>query len=288
MRLDAFVGRRGARAPAPATSRTANPLDLAAWTPAWCRPRSGGPAAVPAVCRHPVVDDPAAEVVVVDPGGNGLVVPVGNQQRQGEAVQQPLRGAFPVGLLLADRDQLTGERQRLLGQPQLAAEPLPALPGLRAGMLFLRAWRLRSSALTSAASSSSLRLRDGHLGQLVLARRRWTPGAAPRAAAICPPPDREVLGSRHRVQADLRERARRNVSRAGERASPGVSSSSVSQPLDLAPADRRHVRPVRCAGSVSPIPEARQADPRARRAWTVSRVRSVQRSDSNPSTSRSL
>ena len=61
-------------------------------------------------------------MVGIDPVRDGGVMLVGDQDRQREAVQQPLRGALPVGLVVPDRDQLPGERQPVLGQAQLAAQ----------------------------------------------------------------------------------------------------------------------------------------------------------------------
>ena len=72
--------------------------------------RRGGPRRL----GHAVVDHPVLQVVGVDPVGHGGIVPVGHQHRKREAVQQPLCGAFPVGLTVPHRDQLASERQRVV------------------------------------------------------------------------------------------------------------------------------------------------------------------------------
>jgi hypothetical protein len=43
-------------------------------------------------------------------------MPIRNQQRQAEAVEQPLDGAFPVALVLADLQQFTGKRHLFFGK----------------------------------------------------------------------------------------------------------------------------------------------------------------------------
>ena len=63
---------------------------------------------------HAVIHHPVPEVVGVDPVGHGGIVLVGHEHREREAVQQPLRGALPIGLAVPYRDQLAGERQRVL------------------------------------------------------------------------------------------------------------------------------------------------------------------------------
>ena len=82
--------------------------------------------------------------------------------------------------------------------------------------------------------------------------------AAPRAAAICPPPYREVLGSHHRVQADLRERLG-ETHRAGSALRPALlqvgkalldlreAITAMSGPFDVqAPlANPEAVKPIR-------------------------------------------
>jgi hypothetical protein len=60
---------------------------------------------------HVEVHQPRAQVLAVDPVGDGPVVRVGHQQRQAEAAQQPLGGALPLALVLAHLDQLARERQ---------------------------------------------------------------------------------------------------------------------------------------------------------------------------------
>jgi len=71
---------------------------------------------------HVEVHEPAAQRVRIHPFGHGLVVRVRHQQRETEAVQQPLGGTLPVAMLLADLQQLAGERHRALRQPQCLAQ----------------------------------------------------------------------------------------------------------------------------------------------------------------------
>ena len=68
--------------------------------------------------RDPVVDDAHLQVIAVDPVGHRTVVLVGNQDRQGEGVQQPLRRALPVGLL---RRAPRSARRRTAACPPRAA-----------------------------------------------------------------------------------------------------------------------------------------------------------------------
>ena len=63
-------------------------------------------------------------MMAVDPVGDGRVVPVRDQDGQGEAAQQPLGGPLPVRFLVADLDQLAGEREVVLADPQLGAQAL--------------------------------------------------------------------------------------------------------------------------------------------------------------------
>ncbi len=51
-------------------------------------------------------------------------MPVGHQQRQGEAVQQPLGGAFPVALVLSHLDQLACKGQVVRIEPERTAHAL--------------------------------------------------------------------------------------------------------------------------------------------------------------------
>jgi hypothetical protein len=82
-----------------------------------------GPVRYPA--RHPVVHQPAAEVVLVDPVGHGRVVLVGHQHADPEAVQQPFRSALPLRFLRSHGDQLTGERQLFGIDAQFGAQGGP-------------------------------------------------------------------------------------------------------------------------------------------------------------------
>jgi hypothetical protein len=50
-------------------------------------------------------------------------VPVGHEQREPEPAQHALGGAFPVGVLGPDPDQLAGEGQVRLGEPGRRQEP---------------------------------------------------------------------------------------------------------------------------------------------------------------------
>ena len=93
--------------------------------------RVGGPA-LGRACRRqagrdPEVDDPGAEVIGIDPRCDGRVVPVRDEQRQGEVVQHPLRRPLPLGCVRSDLDELPGEREVALRQRQLGAEPLAQL-----------------------------------------------------------------------------------------------------------------------------------------------------------------
>ena len=67
------------------------------------------------------------------------------------------------------------------------------------GMLVLRSRRLRSSALTSAASSRSALARTPALGQLVLVIGEILPGGVPGGRDLAAP-DGELLGGFHRAQ----------------------------------------------------------------------------------------
>ena len=58
----------------------------------------------------------------VDPVGHRPVMVLRNEDGQRERAQQPLRCPLPVRLLLADRDQLTGERKGVLVEVQFPAE----------------------------------------------------------------------------------------------------------------------------------------------------------------------
>ena len=71
---------------------------------------------------HPEVDQPAAQMRTVDPLGHRGVVAIRNQQRQAETVEQPFDSSFPVALVLAHLQQLTGKRHLRFGQIQRLAE----------------------------------------------------------------------------------------------------------------------------------------------------------------------
>jgi hypothetical protein len=71
---------------------------------------------------HPEIHQPAAQAGPVDPFGDLAVMFIGHQQRQGEIVQQPLDGAFPVALVFEHADQLAGKGQAVFGQVQGLAE----------------------------------------------------------------------------------------------------------------------------------------------------------------------
>ena len=73
--------------------------------------------------RHPVVDDPSSEVAFVDPRDDRFVVPVGNQQREGKAVQHPLGGALPFGGFRPDLDQLAREGELVGIDVEVGAQP---------------------------------------------------------------------------------------------------------------------------------------------------------------------
>ena len=63
--------------------------------------------------------------MAVDPVGHRGVVLIRNEHGKREPVQQPFGRALPVRLSRAHRDKLPGERQCVLGQPQLTAHPGP-------------------------------------------------------------------------------------------------------------------------------------------------------------------
>jgi hypothetical protein len=73
---------------------------------------------------HMEVHQPRAQVLTVHPVGDGLVVRVRHQQREAEAAQQPLGGAFPLPLVLAHLDQLAGEGQFVLADRQRRTQPV--------------------------------------------------------------------------------------------------------------------------------------------------------------------
>src|SRR5690606_12469003 len=60
------------------------------------------------------VHQACAEMLAVHPFRDVLVLRVGHQQRKAESVQQPLGGAFPVALLVAQLEELARERQVFL------------------------------------------------------------------------------------------------------------------------------------------------------------------------------
>src|SRR5690606_15476687 len=74
--------------------------------------------------EHTVVDEPATQMRAIHPCRDGGVVLVRHEQRQTELVQQALDRAFPVALVVAHLEQLARERQRVVGEPELGAEPL--------------------------------------------------------------------------------------------------------------------------------------------------------------------
>ena len=67
---------------------------------------------------HMEVHQPGAQMLAVHPVRNGLVVRVRNQQREAEATQQPLGGAFPIALVVTHLDELARERQFVLTDSQ--------------------------------------------------------------------------------------------------------------------------------------------------------------------------
>src|SRR5690606_12058040 len=74
--------------------------------------------------EHAIVDEPAAQMRAVHPRRNGGVVLVRHEQRQTEIVQQALDRALPVALAVAHLEQLAGERQRIVREPERLTEPL--------------------------------------------------------------------------------------------------------------------------------------------------------------------
>src|SRR5574343_270609 len=64
------------------------------------------------------VHQAATQMGAIHPFGHGLVMRIRHQQRQSEAAQQALGGAFPIALIVAHLDQLTGERHVIHIQPQ--------------------------------------------------------------------------------------------------------------------------------------------------------------------------
>ncbi len=124
---------------------------------------------------------------------------VGNEHGQREPVQHPLRGALPVGLAVPHRDQLADERQRVLPDSQLAAQPgaQVELAPRDVVLALFQAAQLRADL-------------GGLLGQGV----RPDPGLGQCVLVICEillggvtgrrymtAPGGELLGGLHRVQA---------------------------------------------------------------------------------------
>src|SRR2546423_950190 len=66
-------------------------------------------------------------MVLIDPTADGVIRIVRHQQRQTEAVQDPLCRALPLPMRLGDLDQLACERQVLRRTPKLTAELSPQL-----------------------------------------------------------------------------------------------------------------------------------------------------------------
>ena len=235
----------------------------------------------PGCLRNPVVDDPAAAGDGRRSSRTPRVVPVGNEDGQREAVQQPLGRALPVGLLLADRDQLAGERQRLLGQPQLAAEPGPQVQIARGDVALARPQAAQLGV---------------HLGGLVVELAAWRRPRSVRlfwlaamASWAAPGRRRSAGGGRrsarrsHRVQAALREQLAELLRGACGRP-PGSFSRRCRSHLGEAVAAVAGAFDVQAG---LPLPQVVQPFSSVVR-WAVSRVRSVSRLESSPSRRRAL
>ena len=139
-----------ARRPSSPDSHVPKPrvrLDLEHVREQWMA-RPGGPPRWPLPSpRHPVVDDPGAEVAFVDPRGDRFVVRVGTSSERAKLCSTRSAAPFPLGGVRSGpgsaRPRRGARRDRCQGRrtagPQLQAA---------AGQIRGAGWRLRSSALT--------------------------------------------------------------------------------------------------------------------------------------------
>ena len=79
---------------------------------------------------HPVVDEPGAEVAIVDPLRCRRVVLLRHEQGEPEAPKHALGDALPGSVLVPDLKQFTGKGQLVLGDLELVAHPRPHVKAL--------------------------------------------------------------------------------------------------------------------------------------------------------------
>jgi len=103
-----------------------------------------------------------------------------NEDGQREAAQKPLGRAFPGRLLVADCDQLTGERQRRLGKLKLTAQLLAQVKVELGDVIpaLLEAYQFRVDLGRFVPERLGL---DRRLGKPVLAVREFLLSGIPRS-----------------------------------------------------------------------------------------------------------
>ena len=139
-----------------------------------CRPRGSRPGGRRGACGRP--------------RRRRRIVRIGHEQRQAEAVQQPLDRALPVALVLAHLDQLARERQRLLGEAAAPAHRRSRIASMRGGDV--RAPPAQRRQLR-ARSASLLALRPQR--HVDFDRRFCDLGRAARRAPRAPDPPRAIV-----------------------------------------------------------------------------------------------